>query len=167
MTRVAVLGNGSWGTAFSIILADAGADVVLWGRRAEAAEAINRAHENTDYLPGITLPESISATSDASAALSTAEVVVLAVPSQTLRANLTEWTPLLPDGCVLVSLMKGIELGTTRRMSEVIGEVTGAPPERVAVVSGPNLAKEIAQRQPAASVVAWSTTRSGACGPLS
>ncbi len=154
MTRVAVLGNGSWGTAFSIILADAGADVVLWGRRAEAAEAINRAHENADYLPGIALPESISATADAAAALSTAEVVVLAVPSQTLRANLTEWKPLLPDGCVLVSLMKGIELGTTRRMSEVIGEVTGAAPERVAVVSGPNLAKEIAQRQPAASVVA-------------
>ncbi len=154
MTRVAVLGNGSWGTAFSIILADAGADVVLWGRRAEAAEAINRAHENADYLPGIALPESISATADAAAALSTAEVVVLAVPSQTLRGNLTDWKPLLPDGCVLVSLMKGIELGTTRRMSEVIGEVTGAPPERVAVVSGPNLAKEIAQRQPAASVVA-------------
>ena len=154
MTRVAVLGNGSWGTAFSIILADAGADVVIWGRREEAAEAINRSHENADYLPGIALPESISATADAAAALATAEVVVLAVPSQTLRANLTAWTPLLPDGCVLVSLMKGIELGTTRRMSEVIGEVTGAAPERVAVVSGPNLAKEIAQRQPAASVVA-------------
>jgi glycerol-3-phosphate dehydrogenase (NAD(P)+) len=154
VTRVAVLGNGSWGTAFSIILADAGADVVIWGRREEAAEAINRSHENADYLPGIALPESISATADAAAALATAEVVVLAVPSQTLRANLTAWTPLLPDGCVLVSLMKGIELGTTRRMSEVIGEVTGAAPERVAVVSGPNLAKEIAQRQPAASVVA-------------
>ena len=154
MTRVAVLGNGSWGTAFSIILADAGADVVLWGRRAEAAEAINRAHENSDYLPGIALPKSISATSDAAAALSGAEVVVLAVPSQTLRANHTEWTPLLPDGCVLVSLMKGIELGTTKRMSEVIAEVSGAAPERVAVISGPNLAKEIAQRQPAASVVA-------------
>jgi glycerol-3-phosphate dehydrogenase (NAD(P)+) len=154
VTRVAVLGNGSWGTAFSIILADAGADVVIWGRREEAAEAINRSHEIADYLPGIALPESISATADAAAALATAEVVVLAVPSQTLRANLTAWTPLLPDGCVLVSLMKGIELGTTRRMSEVIGEVTGAAPERVAVVSGPNLAKEIAQRQPAASVVA-------------
>ena len=65
MTRVAVLGNGSWGTAFSMVLADAGAEVVLWGRRAEAAEAINRAHENADYLPGIALPESISATADA------------------------------------------------------------------------------------------------------
>lgn len=154
MTRVAVLGNGSWGTAFSMVLADAGGDVVLWGRRPGAAEAINRTHENADYLPGIALPETIVATSDPAAALDRAEVVVLAVPSQTLRENLGSWAPLLPADCVLVSLMKGIELGTTRRMSEVVTDVTGAPPERVAVVSGPNLAKEIAQRQPAASVVA-------------
>ena len=79
---------------------------------------------------------------------------MLAVPSQTLRANLASWAPLLPPECVLVSLMKGIELGTTRRMSEVIAETTRAAPERIAVVSGPNLAREIAQRQPAASVVA-------------
>lgn len=154
MTRVAVLGTGSWGTAFSMVLADAGGEVALWGRRPELAEAVNRTHENTDYLPGIALPESIVATSDPSEALERAEVVVLAVPSQTLRGNLTDWTPLLPPDCVLVSLMKGIELGTTRRMSEVIAEVTGAGPERIVVVSGPNLAKEIAQRQPAASVVA-------------
>ena len=154
MTRVAVLGNGSWGTAFSMVLADAGAEVALWGRRAEAAESINEAHENADYLPGIALPESIVATADPGQALDDAEVVVLAVPSQTLRENLTTWAPLLPESCVLVSLMKGIELGTTRRMSEVIAETTGAGPERVAVVSGPNLAKEVAQRQPAACVVA-------------
>ena len=154
MTRVAVLGNGSWGTAFSMVLADAGADVALWGRRAELAEAVNTTHENPDYLPGIALPDSIVATADAGEALGRADVVVLAVPSQTLRDNLTRWAPLLPDGALLVSLMKGIELGTTRRMSEVIAEMTGAGPDRVAVVSGPNLAKEIAQRQPAASVVA-------------
>lgn len=154
MTRVAVLGTGSWGTAFSMVLADAGSEVVLWGRRDEVVAAVNEAHENTDYLPGIALPDSVTATADAAAALERAEVVVLAVPSQTLRGNLTAWAPLLPADCVLVSLMKGIELGTTKRMSEVIGEVTGARPERIAVVSGPNLAKEIAQRQPAASVVA-------------
>ena len=90
MTQVAVLGNGSWGTAFSMVLADAGSDVVLWGRRPEAAEAINTAHENADYLPGIVLPQSIVATADPVAALAQAEVVVLAVPSQTLRGNLTE-----------------------------------------------------------------------------
>src|SRR6187551_2149299 len=154
MTRVAVLGTGSWGTAFSMVLADAGADVVLWGRRQEVVDAIASTHENPDYLPGIPLPETVAATSDTAEALRGAEVVVLAVPSQTLRANLTLWVPDLPPDCVLVSLMKGIELGTTRRMSEVIAEVTGAGRERIAVVSGPNLAKEIALRQPAASVVA-------------
>ena len=154
MTRVAVLGTGSWGTAFSMVLADAGADVVLWGRRQEVVDAIASTHENPDYLPGIPLPETVAATSDAAEALRGAEVVVLAVPSQTLRGNLSTWVPDLPPDCVLVSLMKGIELGTTRRMSEVIAEVTGAGPERIAVVSGPNLAKEIALRQPAASVVA-------------
>lgn len=154
MTRVAVLGTGSWGTAFSMVLADAGADVVLWGRRSEIVTAIAKDHENPDYLPGIPLPETVAATADPAEALLGAEIVVLAVPSQTLRANLASWAPLLPADCVLVSLMKGIEIGTTRRMSEVIAETTQAAPERIAVVSGPNLAKEIAQRQPAASVVA-------------
>ena len=154
MTRVAVLGTGSWGTAFSLVLADAGGEVVLWSRRAELAAAVSDSHENPEYLPGIRLPESVRATSDPAEALHRAEVVVLAVPSQTLRGNLEVWEPLLPADCVLVSLMKGIELGTTKRMSEVIAEVTRAAPERIAVVSGPNLAKEIAQRQPAASVVA-------------
>ena len=154
MTRVAVLGSGSWGTAFSMLLADAGADVVLCCRRPDVVDAITSTRENPDYLPGIPLPETVAATSDAAEALRGAEVVVLAVPSQTLRGNLSTWVPDLPPDCVLVSLMKGIELGTTRRMSEVIAEVTGAGPERIAVVSGPNLAKEIALRQPAASVVA-------------
>jgi glycerol-3-phosphate dehydrogenase (NAD(P)+) len=154
MTRVAVLGSGSWGTAFAQVLADAGAEVTICGRRAEVCASINDRHENLDYLPGVSLPESIRATDDAAAALETAEVVVLAVPAQTLRANLAERASLLPPESVLVSLMKGIELGTSRRMSEVIAEMTGAPPERIAVVSGPNLAKEIAARQPAASVIA-------------
>lgn len=154
MTRVAVLGTGSWGTAFSLVLADAGGEVVLWSRRAELAAVVSDSHENPEYLPGIRLPESVRATSDPAEALHRAEVVVLAVPSQTLRSNLEAWAPLLPADCVLVSLMKGIELGTTKRMSEVIAEVTRAAPERIVVVSGPNLAKEIAQRQPAASVVA-------------
>ncbi len=159
MTRVAVLGAGSWGTAFSMVLADAGSDVVLWSRRPELAEQITSTRENGDYLPGIGLPDGVRATSDAGDALAEADVVVLAVPSQKLRANLDGWVPLLPADCVLVSLMKGIELGTTKRMSEVIAELTGAGPERIAVVSGPNLAPEIARRQPAASVIACADER--------
>jgi glycerol-3-phosphate dehydrogenase (NAD(P)+) len=154
MTRVAVLGSGSWGTAFAQVVADAGSEVTIWGRRAEVSAAINDRHENPDYLPGISLPQSIRATHDPAAALDGAEVVVLAMPSQTLRTNLEKMATLLPAESVLVSLMKGIELNTTRRMSEVIAETTGATPERIAVLSGPNLAKEIAQRQPAASVIA-------------
>jgi len=154
MTKIAVFGAGSWGTAFSIVLADAGNDVTIWGRREEVCATINERRENTDYLPGIELPPVVSATHDAEKAVDGAEVVVLAVPSQTLRANLIEWAPVLPSGAVLVSLMKGVELGSLKRMSEVVAEVTGAGPERIAVVSGPNLSHEIARREPAASVVA-------------
>jgi glycerol-3-phosphate dehydrogenase (NAD(P)+) len=152
--KVAILGAGSWGTAFSIVLADGGNDVTIWGRREEVCASINEQHENVDYLPGIQLPPSVSATHDHEAALAGADVVVLAVPSQSLRDNLVEWAPYVEKDAVMVSLMKGVELGTLKRMSEVIAEVTGAGPERIAVISGPNLAKEIARREPAASVVA-------------
>jgi glycerol-3-phosphate dehydrogenase (NAD(P)+) len=154
MTQVSVLGAGSWGTAFSLVLADAGNDVTLWARREEVCETINRRRENTDYLPGVELPESVSATHDTERALQGAEVVVFAVPSQTFRANLEQWAPYIPSSAVMVSLMKGVELGTLRRMSEVIAEVTDAGPGRIVVVSGPNLSHEISQREPAASVVA-------------
>jgi glycerol-3-phosphate dehydrogenase (NAD(P)+) len=115
---------------------------------------INDKRENTDYLPGVDLPDSVRATHDPARALDGAEFVVLAVPSQTLRANLVEWVDDIPSDAMLVSLMKGVEVGSLKRMSEVIAEVTGATPERIGVVSGPNLAKEIAGREPAASVVA-------------
>ena len=152
--RAAVFGTGSWGTAFAQVLVDAGTEVVMWGRRPELTKAITETHENPDYLPGMSLPDALRATSDPAEAWSGADVVVLAVPSQTLRGNLTGWLPVLPPDALLVSLMKGVEVGTAKRMSEVIREVAGVGEDRVAVVSGPNLAREIAQRQPAASVVA-------------
>ena len=154
MTRVAVMGTGSWGTTFAVVLADAGAKVTMWGRRDEVCREIEERHRNSDYLGDVPLPDTISASSSAAVVLDGADVVVLAVPSQTLRENLTAWRPLLPPASVLVSLMKGVELGTRKRMSEVIAEVAGAGPDRVAVVSGPNLASEIARRQPTATVVA-------------
>ncbi|WP_098010433.1 NAD(P)H-dependent glycerol-3-phosphate dehydrogenase [Streptomyces sp. sk226] len=152
--KVAVFGTGSWGTAFAVILADAGSEVTLWGRRPELAEAVNTTHTNPDYLPGIALPETIRATTDAAEALRGAEFAFLVVPSQTLRANLADWAPHLEPETVLVSLMKGVELGTAELMSEVIADVTEVSADRIAVVSGPNLAKEIAERRPAAAVVA-------------
>ena len=154
MARIAVMGAGSWGTAFALVLADAGNDVRLWGRRAELCDEINAKHENDDYLPGVELPDPISAHADPAEALEEAEIVVLAVPSQHLRRNLETWGSSIPSDAVLVSLMKGIEVGTHKRMSEVIAELTGAGPDRIAVITGPNLAREIAAREPAASVVA-------------
>ncbi|THA82085.1 NAD(P)H-dependent glycerol-3-phosphate dehydrogenase [Streptomyces sp. A0592] len=152
--KATVFGTGSWGTAFAIVLADAGCEVTLWGRRSEVVDAINTGRTNPDYFPDVELPANIRATNDPAEAAAGADFTVLAVPSQTLRDNLAAWTPLLAPDTVLVSLMKGIELGTAKRMSEVIEEVAKVPAERIAVVTGPNLAAEIAARQPAASVVA-------------
>jgi len=154
MSQVAVMGCGSWGTTFAVVLADAGASVTMWGRREEVCQEITTRHRNSGYLGDLPLPSEITATTDPGKALSAAEIVVLAVPSQSLRETLAAWADAVPPDAVLVSLMKGIERGSHRRMSQVIAETAGADPARVAVVSGPNLAREIAQRQPTASVVA-------------
>jgi glycerol-3-phosphate dehydrogenase (NAD(P)+) len=154
MTRAAVLGAGNWGTTFAKVLVDAGNEVTLWARREELAAQINDEHRNQAYLPGIELPPSLVATHDAARALQGADLVAFAIPSQSLRENLITWVPDLAPDATLVSLMKGVELGTTKRMSEVIAEVARAGAERIAVVTGPNLAREIAEEQPTATVVA-------------
>jgi glycerol-3-phosphate dehydrogenase (NAD(P)+) len=156
VVEAAVMGAGAWGTALAKVLADAGNDVTLWARRPELADEINDTRRNTGYLGDVELPKSIRATSDAAAALAGACTVLLGVPSQTLRANLTEWAGFIGDDATLVSLAKGIELDTLMRMSQLVVQVTGADASRVAVVSGPNLASEIADEQPAATVVACS-----------
>jgi glycerol-3-phosphate dehydrogenase (NAD(P)+) len=153
LMRTAILGAGSWGTAFAKVLVDAGNDVTLWARRPELADVITSTGENPEYLPGIRLPPGLVATGDATAALRGAELVAVAVPSQHLRENLLRW-PRLPTAATVISLMKGVELGSTMRMSEVITSVTGAGPATVAVLTGPNLAREIAEEHPTATVVA-------------
>ena len=155
-SATAVMGAGAWGTTLAKVLADAGGQVTLWARRPQLAEEINATRSNADYLPHVQLPPGIHATADAHEALGGATTVLLGVPAQTTRANLEQWKGLLSDGATLVSLAKGIELGTLMRMSQVIVSVTGVDPAQVAVVSGPNLASEIAERQPAATVVACS-----------
>ena len=154
--KATVLGAGSWGTTFAQVLWDAGTPAVLWARDTAITDSINAGHENPRYLPGISLPAALTATTDPAAALDGADLVVFAVPAQTLRASLASWASLIPPGALQVSLLKGIEVGSSKRMSEVIMEVLGVPQSRVAVVSGPNLAREIAERQIAASVVACS-----------
>ncbi len=152
--KAAVLGAGSWGTTFAQVLCDAGTPTVLYSRQPQLAQTLSQRHENPDYLPGIELTPELEATSDPADALAHADLVAFAVPAQTLRANLIAWAPLIPPGALLVSLLKGIELGTCARMSEVIIEVLDPDPAQVAVVAGPNLAGEIVRRQIAAAVVA-------------
>lgn len=148
------MGAGAWGTALAKVLADAGNDVTLWARRTELADEINDTHRNTGYIGEVELPASIRATGDAADALDGACTVLLAVPSQTLRVNLEPWREHIGADTTLVSVAKGIELNTLLRMSQVIVQVTGVDPSRVAVVTGPNLASEVLDEQPAATVVA-------------
>jgi len=154
MAKVAVMGAGAWGTTFGKILADAGNDVTIWARRSDVADEINAQHRNGDYLPGIRLPKTMKSTIDPSDAMKGAAQVYLAVPSQSLRANLEAWGSSIPNGAILVSLMKGVEMETGLRMSEVITDAVGIGEDRIVVVSGPNLSLEIAQEQPTASVAA-------------
>lgn len=154
MSKAAILGAGSWGTAFGKVLAEAGTDVTIWSRRAEVARSIGDDHENPGYLPGVELPAALKASADHRVALDGADFAVLAVPSQTLRSNLEVWREDIASNVTLLSLAKGIESGTLLRMSQVIGQVTGAEQNRIAVLSGPNLAREIAAGQPAATVIA-------------
>ncbi|HJC30082.1 MAG TPA: NAD(P)-dependent glycerol-3-phosphate dehydrogenase [Candidatus Dietzia intestinipullorum] len=154
MGRIAVMGAGSWGTAVGKVLADAGSDVVMWARRGEVAAEINDDSSNGKYLPGIVLPANVTASTDPAEALSGADEVVLAVPSQSLRGNLEQWVELVDEGAGVISLAKGIETGSLMRVSEVVAEVTGFADERIAVLSGPNLAREVAEGQPAATVIA-------------
>jgi len=154
MTKVAVIGAGSWGTTFAKVLVDAGNEVMLWSRRLELTEEINATHRNGDYMPGINLPESLIVSSDIGEVLSGAQQVYIAVPSQSLRGNLEDWGKLIPEGAIIVSLMKGVEQGSGLRMSEVIADVLKIEQDLICVVSGPNLSLEIASEQPAACVAA-------------
>jgi glycerol-3-phosphate dehydrogenase (NAD(P)+) len=154
VTRATVLGAGAWGTTFAAVLADAGCEVTVWGRDAAVCAQIATEGRNERYLPGIDLPAAVTADADPWAALAGAEVVAVAIPSQSARATLTPLAGALAPDAVAVSLMKGVELATDQRMSQVVADALSLPDDRVAVLSGPNLAAEIAARQPTATVVA-------------
>lgn len=151
--KIAVLGMGAWGTTFAQVLADAHNDVVVWGRDELTAQEITSEHTNSKRLPGVELSPAISATTGPAVALADARIVVVAVPSQSARTILAPLAQLVPADAVVVSLMKGVELDTDLRMSEVLAQVLNVSHDRVVVVSGPNLAAEIAAKQPTATVV--------------
>ena len=152
--RVAVIGAGSWGTAVASIVAPKG-DTILWARRPELADAINDAHQNPDYLAGLDLPHQLTATADLERAVTGAEVIVMGVPSHGFRTVLDQAAPWIDPGVAVVSLTKGLEQGSLLRMTEVVAQtLPNVAPNRIGVLTGPNLAKEIVAGQPAASVVA-------------
>ncbi|MET8676072.1 NAD(P)H-dependent glycerol-3-phosphate dehydrogenase [Streptomyces sp. NPDC004647] len=152
--RAAVFSAGSWGTAAAKIMADAGTAVTVHARRNEIADAINTVHRNPGYFPDVELPASLTATTDPAAVLDGADYLVLSIPAQSLRTNLALWAPHIGPDTMIVSLMKGIELGSGLRASQVITEVTGVSADRLAVLSGPNLAREIMTGKPAAATIA-------------
>jgi len=150
----AVIGAGAWGTTFAKVLADAGCDVRLWAREVEVAEDIQTNHRNEMFLPGVKLPESIKGTANPIAALAGAQLVVVGSPAQVARKALEPLADLIEPDAVVAVLSKGVELGTGKLMTEVVSESLKVPEDRIVAISGPNLAREISQEQPAATVVA-------------
>lgn len=154
MSPVTVLGAGSWGTTMAQVLADAGNDVLVWGRNPEVVAEINSSHTNNKYIPGIVLPSQLRATHNVDEAMSHSKTYVLAIPAQSLRHKLEEWKASFAKDAILISTLKGIEVSTHFRMTEVIVDVLGVDAGKVAIITGPNLANELALRQPAAAVAA-------------
>ncbi|HEU4480771.1 MAG TPA: NAD(P)-binding domain-containing protein, partial [Actinomycetota bacterium] len=163
MTRAAFIGAGSWGTTMAALVAEKGeTEAVLWARRAELAETINLFHENPPYLPDIALSEKLRATNDLEEALHGAEVIVMGVPSHGFRNVLKDVVEFAERDAKYVSLTKGLEVDTRKRMSEVLAEeVDGISDACVAVLTGPNLAKEVVKGFPAASTIACKDEDSG------
>jgi len=149
-----VLGTGAWGTTLAQIIIDAGHEVLLWGRNSSVVDEINTLHTNEKFLPGIKLPEQVRATTDLKAALEFSDVIIVAIPAQTLRENLKVWAPHLKPGMRLISTLKGIEADTHSRMTEIMAAELGISLDDMGLLTGPNLAGELSLRQPAGAVAA-------------
>ena len=155
MSRVTVFGAGAWGSTMAQVLSDAGNEVLLWGRSKAVISEINNSHTNKKYLGSHQLPISLAATTHLQQAFDFSEIYVLAIPAQQLRSTLQEWKPFFAPNSTIVSTLKGIEISTQMRMTEVIVDVIGA--EKIAIITGPNLADELVLRQPAGAVAAAPT----------
>ena len=152
MSKVSVFGAGAWGSTLAQVLSDAGNEVLLWGRKEDVITEINTKHTNSKYIGENVLPAQIRATTDLEEAFAFSKNYVLAIPSQQLRATLQLWKQHFSDDCLIVSTLKGIEISTQLRMTEVMEEVIGK--HRIALITGPNLADELILRQPAGAVAA-------------
>ncbi|NQW74305.1 MAG: NAD(P)-dependent glycerol-3-phosphate dehydrogenase [Candidatus Planktophila sp.] len=156
MSKVTVLGSGQWGSTMAQVLSDAGNHVLMWGRNQGVVDEINTSHTNTKYLDKNVLPAGLRATSDIKEAFDYSSIYVLAIPAQSLRENLNLWRPLAAQNALYISTLKGIELSTQQRMSQIIEDVMAT--RNVAIITGPNLAYELILRHPAGAVVAAHTT---------
>jgi len=154
MIQPLIVGAGSWGTAFAQVIADADHDCLVWSRDQKIITEINQMHTNQSYHPEIRLPKRITATGDIQAALAKSTHVFLTIPAQALRPALREWRNFFKPEVQLISLIKGLELQTDFRMSEVIKEELKVDDDQITIISGPNLATEIIQRQPTATTIA-------------
>ena len=155
MSTVTVFGAGAWGSTMAQVLNDAGNDVLLWGRSIDVIAEINSTHTNKKYLGKHELPHTLQATTDLAQAFAHSDLYVLAIPAQQLRLTLEEWRPFFKADSIIVSTLKGIEISTQMRMTEVIEDVLG--PHAIAIITGPNLADELVLRQPAGAVAAAAT----------
>lgn len=153
--KVTVFGTGAWGSTMAQVLHDAGNDVLLWGRSHDIVDEINTSHTNQKYLDVHVLPEGLRASSNVDEAFNHSHIYVLAIPAQQLRTMLAEWKPLVPAHAIVVSTLKGIEISTQKRMTEIIEELWGIT--KVGIITGPNLADELVLRQPAGAVAAAAT----------
>jgi glycerol-3-phosphate dehydrogenase (NAD(P)+) len=158
MSKFTVLGSGAWGTTLAQVLCDSGQDVLIWGRNSDSVNEINNKNANSKYLPGIVLPKQLRATLDVQEAFDFGDAIVLAIPAQSLRENLSGWVNNFPNDKPVISTLKGIEADTQLRMTEVVTEILGIPPARIGLITGPNLAGELSLRQPAGAVAASSNT---------
>ncbi len=152
MSKVSVFGAGAWGSTLAQVLCDAGNEVLLWGRKDEVVNEINTKHTNSKYVGENILPNELRATTDLEEAFAFSKSYVLAIPSQQLRATLQLWKPHFSDDCLIISTLKGIEISSQMRMTEVMEDVIGK--HRIALITGPNLADELILRQPAGAVAA-------------
>ena len=155
MSKVVVLGAGQWGTTMAQVLCDAGNHVLMWGRSQELVDEVNEKHTNSKYLDENVLPVGLKATTSLNEAFEYSNIYVLAVPAQTLRENLTAWKSMVQPNALFVSTLKGIEVSSMSRMTEIISEVLET--QNIAIITGPNLANELVLRQPAGAVAAAPT----------
>lgn len=154
INSVGVIGSGAWGTTLALLLAEKGIHTTLWEHRPERASEMQQRRENAVFLPGFSFPPALSVTADIEQAARGREMLLLVTPSQRMRENLRLLAPYVGEETLLISASKGIEIGSLKRMTELIEEELPGSHERVVALSGPNISREVAERKPTAAVVA-------------